>query len=136
MKGLYPPLSYAIFIALGIATLLAIMTLLNVFTSNVQKNYAYAQLDTLSETIRGEILKLYSTNAEGKFQLDLPTTIAGKQYIIELSQNDLNLSLVIGNEKIEAYRLVNISAAMSGSSSAPASIEIDRTGGNTFVRLV
>ena len=136
MKALYPPLSYAIFTALSIAALLAIMTVLNVFTDNIQKNYARAQLDMTSEMIRNEILKLYSTNAEGKFKLEIPNDIAGRQYTIELSQKYLNLSITVRNEKIETYRFVNISATMSGESYAPASIEIERTEGNTLVRLV
>ena len=57
MKALYPPLSYAIFIALSVVALLAIMTFTSVFTDGVQKNYAYAQLDFISESIRDEILK-------------------------------------------------------------------------------
>ena len=136
MKALYPPLSYAIFFALGIAVLLVIMTLISSFTDGVQKNYAYVQLNFISETIRDEILKLYSTNATGRFQLETPKSIAGRQYIIELDQNNLNLSLSIGGKKIEAYRLVNISASMSGRSYSPASIEVEKTDGNTFIRLV
>jgi hypothetical protein len=136
MKALYPPLSYAIFIALSIAALLAIMTLINAFTDSVQRNYASAQLSFVSETIRDEILKLYSTNATGTFQLEIPRDIAGRQYSIEMSQNDLNLSLTIGSKKIEAYRLVNISASMSGTSYPPASIEIEKISGNTIIRLV
>lgn len=136
MKALYPPLSYAIFIMLSLIALFAIMTLMNTFTDRVKTSYAYAQLDFVSESIRDEILELYSTNATGRFQLEIPRYIVGKQYIIEMDQNNLNLSLTVGNKKIESYRLVNISATMSGNSYSPASIEIEKIDGDTFIRLV
>ena len=136
MKALYPPLSYAIFLALSIAALIVIMTLISSFTDTIQKNYAYAQLNFVSEVIKDDILKMYATNATGRFQLEIPDEIAGKQYTIELNQNDLNLSLSIADKEIEAYRLINISASMSGRSSSPVSIEIEKVDGSTFIRLI
>jgi hypothetical protein len=136
MKALYPPLSYTLFIVISIAVLSVILVLMNTFTSGIQKNYAYSQLNYVAEVIRDDVLKLYSTNAEGRFQLSIPHDIIGKQYSIELNQENLTLSLVIKDEIIEVKRSINISAALSGRSYAPASIELNKTNGEVSIRLV
>ena len=136
MKALYPPLSYTLFIVISITVLSVILVLMNTFTGGIQKNYAYSQLDYVAEVIRDDILKLYSTNAEGKFQLSIPKDIIGKQYLIELNQENLTLSLNINNEIIEVKRSIIISVTLSGRSYAPVSIELNKTNGDISIRLV
>ena len=136
MKALYPPLSYTLFIAIGIIALSVIMVMINSFTDGVQKSYALSQLDYTSEVIRNEILRLYSTSADGKFQLYIPKDIVGKQYLIELNQKNLKLSLSVGGKIISVERLINTSATLSGKSYAPASIEMGKVNGDVFIRLV
>jgi len=136
MKALYPPLSYALFIAIGVVALSMIMVVINTFTDGIQRNYAYNQLDYAAEVIKDDILKLYSTNAEGRIDVDAPTEIAGKQYMIELNQNNLTLSLYVGNKLLEVNRSINIDASLSGRSYAPVSVEINKSNGDIFIRLV
>jgi hypothetical protein len=136
MKALYPPLSYALFIAIGVVALSMIMVVINTFTDGIQRNYAYNQLDYTAEVIKDDILKLYSTNAEGRVDVDAPTEIAGKQYMIELNQNNLTLSLYVGNKLLEVNRSINIDASLSGRSYAPVSIEMNKSNGDIFIRLV
>jgi hypothetical protein len=136
MKGLYPPLSYTLFIVISIAALSVILIMINTFSEDIQRNYARSQLNYVSENIRNDILKLYSTNAEGKFQLSVPKLIIEKQYLIELDQKTLKLSLDLTGGKIEVERFLNISATFSGSSFAPASIEMNKTDGEILIRLV
>ncbi len=136
MKALYPPLSYALFIAIGVVALSMIMVVINTFTDGIQRNYAYNQLDYTAEVIKDDILKLYSTNAEGRIDVDAPTEIAGKQYMIELNQNNLTLSLYVGNKLLEVNRSINIDASLSGRSYAPVSVEMNKSNGDIFIRLV
>ncbi len=136
MKALYPPLSYTLFIVIGIAALSVILVVVNIFSESIQRNYAYGQLNYVAEIIRQETLKLYSTNAEGRFQLEIPKDIIGKQYLIELNQKNLKLSLEFRDKRIEVERLVNVSASLSGRSYAPVSIEMNKTNGDISIRLV
>jgi len=136
MKALYPPLSYALFIAIGIIALSMIMVFINNFTDGIQRNYAYNQLDYTADVIKDDILKLYSTNAEGSIVVDAPTEIAGKQYMIELNQNNLTLSLYLGNRLLLVNRSINISASLSGRSYAPVSVEMKKSNGDVFIRLI
>ena len=136
MKAVYPPLSYALFIAISVVALSMILISMNLFTSNVQRNYARSQLDYVAELMRDDILELYSTNSNGTYQMPIPRDIAGKQYFIELQDKKVKLSLSIGDKTIETERLVNVSASLSGKSYAPVSVEMERIGGNTFIRLV
>jgi len=136
MKALYPPLSYALFIAIGIVALSMIMVFINNFTDGIQRNYAYNQLDYTADVIKDDILKLYSTNAEGRINVDAPTEIAGKQYMIELNQNNLTLSFYLGNKLLEVDRFINISASLSGRSYAPVSVEMEKSNGYVFIRLI
>jgi hypothetical protein len=136
MKALYPPLSYALFIAIGVVALSMIMVAINTFTDGIQRNYAYNQLDYTAEVIKDDILKLYSANAEGRIDVDAPTEIAGKQYMIELNQNNLTLSLYVGNKLLEVNRSINIDASLSGRSYAPVSVEMNKSNGDIFIRLV
>jgi len=136
MKALYPPLSYTLFIVISIATLSVILLTVNLFSENIQRDFAYSQLNYVKEVVRQDILKLYSTNAEGKFQLSIPKNIIGKQYSIELDQKNLKLSLEFKNKRIEAEGFVNVSASLSGKSYVPASIEMNRTDGDISIRLV
>ena len=136
MKALYPPLSYTLFIVISIAALSVILVVVNVFSENIQRDFARNQLTYVTEVIRQDILKLYSTNAEGKFGLPIPRTIIGKQYSIELDEKNLKLSLVFKNEKIEVEKLVNVSASLTGNSYAPASIEMNKTDGDISIRLI
>ncbi len=136
MKALYPPLSYTLFIVISIAALSVILVTVNLFSENIQRDFAFNQLSYVTEVVRQDILKLYSTNAEGKFQLSIPKNIIGKQYSIELNQKNLKLSLEFKNERIEAESFVNVSASLSGRSYAPASIEMNRTNGDISIRLV
>lgn len=136
MRAFYPQLSYTIFIVISIVALSIIMVTVNIFTDSIQRNYAYSQLNYVAEVLRHNILRLYSTNAEGKFQVSIPRDIIGKQYVIELNQKNLKLSLNIGNKIIEVERLVNISASLSGRSFAPVSIEMSKINENIFIKLV
>jgi hypothetical protein len=136
MKALYPPLSYALFIAIGIAALSMIMVFINNFTDGIQRNYAYNQLEYTADVIKDDILKLYSTGAEGRIDVNAPTEIAGKQYTIELNQNNLTLSLFMGNRLLEVNRSINIDASLSGRSYAPVSVEMEKLNGDVFIRLV
>ena len=136
MKALYPPLSYTLFIVISIAALSVILVVVNVFSENIQKNYAYNQLNYVAEVIRQEVLKLYSTNGEGRFQLPIPKDIIGKQYLIELYQKNLKLSLEFRDKKLEVERLINVSASLSGKSFAPVSIEMNKINGDIFIELI
>jgi len=136
MKALYPPLSYALFIAIGVAALAMIMVFINNFTDGIQRNYAFSQLGYTADVIKDDILKLYSTGAEGRIVVDAPTEIAGKQYAIELSQNILTLSLYMGNKLLEVNRSINIDASLSGRSYAPVSVEMEKSNGDVSIRLV
>lgn len=136
MKALYPPLSYTIFIVISIAVLSVILITINVFSEDIQRNYANSQLNYISEVTRNEVLRLYSTGAEGKFQLSIPRHIIGKQYLIELNQKNLKFSLQLKDRKLEIERSINISAFLSGSFYAPVSIEMNKTNGDVFIRLV
>ena len=136
MKALYPPLSYALFIAIGIAALSMIMIFINNFTNGIQRNYALNQLTYTADVIKDDILKLYSTGAEGRIEVDAPTQIAGRQYTIELNQNKLRLSLLLGDKLLEVNRSININAYLSGRSYAPLSIEMSKSNGDVFIRLV
>ena len=136
MKALYPPLSYTLFIAISVAVLAVVMVVVNLFSEDIQRNFAYSQLNYIAEVIRNDILRLYSSNAEGNFQLNIPRDIIGKQYLIELDQNNLKLSLEFKREKLEVERLINVSATFSGSSFAPASIDMYKTNGDVFIELV
>jgi len=136
MKALYPPLSYALFIAIGVVALSMIMVFINNFTDGIQRNYAYSQLDYTAEVIKDDILKLYSTNAEGRTDVDAPAEIAGKQYMIELNQNNLTLSLYVGSKLLEVNRSINIDASLSGRSYAPVAVEMNKSNGDIFIRLV
>jgi ABC-type lipoprotein release transport system permease subunit len=55
MKAVYPSLSYALFIVISIAALSVIMVVMNVFTDNIKRNYAYSQLNYVAEVIRDDI---------------------------------------------------------------------------------
>ncbi len=136
MKALYPPLSYALFIAISTVVLSLILVAINIFSENIQRDYAYNQLNYVAEVIRNEILKFYSTEAEGEIELSIPRSIIGKQYLIEFNQKNLKLSLEFKNEKIEVERFINISASFSGRSYVPASIEMNKVNGNVFIRLI
>ena len=136
MKALYPPLSYALFIAISIAVLSLILISINGFVEGLEKNYAYKSLDYVAESIKNEILRMYSTGAECKFQLFLPEEIVRKKYMIELSQNNLTVSLSFKGENMEVKRFINITATLNGSSYIPASIEMRKSSGNIFIELV
>jgi len=136
MKALYPPLSYTLFIVIGLAALSVILVIVNIFSENIQRNYAYGQLNYVAEVIRQDILRLYSTNAEGRFKLAIPNDIIGKQYLIELNQKNLKLSLEFKEKRIEVEHLVNVTASLSGNSYAPVSIEMNKTNGEISIRLV
>jgi len=136
MKALYPPLSYTIFIVISIAALSVILVTVNTFSENIQRDYARSQLDYIAEVIRQDILRLYSTNAEGRLQLSIPKDITGKQYLIELNQKNLKLSLNIRDEILEVERFINTNASLSGKSYAPVSIEMNKTDGDIFIRLI
>ena len=136
MKALYPPLSYTLFIVISIAALSVILVVVNTFSEDVQRNYARSQLNYVAEVIRQDILRLYSTNAEGRLQLSIPKDIIGKQYSIELNQKILKLSLPFKDKKIEVERLINTSASLTGKSFAPISIEMNKTNGDISIRLV
>ncbi|NIM47256.1 MAG: hypothetical protein GTN40_03815 [Candidatus Aenigmarchaeota archaeon] len=136
MKALYPPLSYTLFIVISIAALSIILIIVNTFSENIQRNYAYGQLNYIAEVIRQDILKLYSTNAEGRLELSIPKDIIGKQYLIELDQKNLKLSLEFKDERIEVERFINTSASLSGRFFAPVSIEMNKTNGDISIKLV
>jgi len=136
MKAFYPQLSYTFFIVISIVALAIILITVNMFTDSIQKNYAYGQLNYVAENMKNDILRLYSSNAEGRLELSAPKEIIGNQYTIEMNQKNLKLSLNFKDKKIEVQRFVNISASLSGKSYAPASIEMNRTGENIFIRLV
>ena len=113
-----------------------IMVFINNFTDGIQRNYAFSQLGYTADVIKDDILKLYSTGAEGRIVVDAPTEIAGKQYAIELSQNILTLSLYMGNKLLEVNRSINIDASLSGRSYAPVSVEMEKSNGDVSIRLV
>lgn len=136
MKGQYPSISYALFFVISVIVLSIVMLMMNSLTDSVQKNYARGQMNYIAESIRNDVLKLYSTNAQGKFEMSIPNYVVGKQYMIEFDQNKLRLTLDNRGNIIEVERYINITASLSGRSYSPASIELERTGGNTFIRLV
>ena len=136
MKALYPPLSYTLFIVISIAALSIILIVVNTFSEDIQRNYAYGQLNYISEVIRQDILRLYSTNAEGRLQLSIPKDVIGKQYLIEINQKNLKLSLEFRDERIEVECFINTSASLSGRLFAPVSIEMNKTNGDISIKLV
>ncbi|NIO44535.1 MAG: hypothetical protein GTN36_03210 [Candidatus Aenigmarchaeota archaeon] len=136
MKALYPPLSYTLFIVISIVVLSIILVAVNTFSEDIQRNYARSQLNYVAEVIRQDILRLYSTDAEGRLQLPIPKDVIGKQYSIELNQKNLKLVLPFRGREIEVQRFINTSASLTGKSFAPISIEMNKTNGDISIRLV
>ncbi len=136
MKAQYPSISYTLFIVISIMALSMMIISINTFTDNVEKNYANAQLNYAAEVLRDDILKLYSTNAEGEFQIGIPDKIIGKQYSVEFDQDRVRLSLIVVEKLMTAERLLNIDASFSGKSYAPVTLEMRKVSGNVFIRLI
>jgi len=124
MKAVYPTLSYTLFIVISLLVLSIILISVTGLIENMEKRYAYNQLNYAAEVVKDEILKIYATNSNGTIQLPLPRDVVGKRYTVEFYQNNLTVKVDVKGETIKADRLVNITATLSGKSYMPASIEM------------
>jgi len=137
MKGIYPFLSYTTLIAIGFVVLTLLLIFVFDLTTNIEEKHILSQLDYTAGYVKGEILKLYAANAEGKFKLSVPETIANKKYTIGLDQNNLTVKLILRNKPIEVTRTIKINATLTGLSYLPASIEMEKlSDGNILIRLI
>jgi hypothetical protein len=133
----HPILSHTALLVIGLIAMGMIVSSLSSSFSKTERNLVTVEADYIAESAKGKILEIYSLveqsdYSSGTFQLNLPERIGDKKYIILLDQNLLTLRVPFENDVIEVNKTMNIPADISGESTMPASVTVEKDGAITM----
>ena len=142
MKAITPIVSHSALLLIGLIAVSLIIISVSSSFSKTERDLIRGELNYIAETAKNKILEIYSlTNqtmeySNSSFQLNLPQKIGENKYLLMLDQENLTVSMSFKNEVIEIVKTLNIDAELTGEAYIPASILVEKTGGNVTINLV
>ena len=125
--------SHSTYLLIALVAVALILATFSSFRSNVEKVSIESSLNIIADTVKQEILKLYSSSDEsGKFEIPLQSRLGEKPFVISLSQNKISVSL----DDFLVEKNITISANLTGTASLPAFLVMNKIGDSKTISLV
>lgn len=137
-------LSHAIYLALGITVLGALMIYVGDIRVDMDEQTMNSQLSIVAESMRDDIFNLYLHSKDSgfvstgenisiaKINLYFPERIGGKDYTISLSEDTITLSSSLAI----VSREMDLDIDMEGTAKIPAYLELVRGSSGDTIRVV
>lgn len=90
MKGQYLTIEYTLFFAIGVAMVVIVYFIFSGLATTIKDQSSIYEMQRVGESIRGSIVDVFvaanRTNSSINYKLNIPTTISGCAYTIDVKQ--------------------------------------------------
>ena len=125
--------SHSVYLLIALVAIAMILYTFSSYRENIEKVSMTSNLNLIADTVKLEILKLYSSSEEsGKIEIPLQSDLGGKPFIVKLSQGEVTVEL----DNFQVKKQVFINANLDGMSYLPASLVLSNSGGVKTISLV
>ncbi len=124
--------SHSVYILIALIAIAMILATFSVFRGNIEKVSVESSLNIVADSVKLEILRLYSSSESGKIEIPLQSRLGEKPMIIRLSNGKISVEL--DNYKVE--KDIKINANLDGVSNLPAFLVLTTDSGVKTINLV
>ena len=124
--------SQSVYILIALVAVAMILVTFSSFRGNIEKVSVESSLNIIANTVKQEIINLYSSSESGKIEIPVQSKLGEKPFIIKLSSGKISVEL--DNYKVE--KDVKINANLNGVSNLPAFLVLSTDSGIKTINLV
>jgi len=125
--------SHSLYLLIALVAIVLIIGGFSAFRNDVEKISTESSLNLIADTVKQEIIRLYSSSEEsGKSEIPLQSRLGERPYIIQLASNKVIVTL----DGFEVEKKISINANLDGTASLPAFLVLSKTAGVKTISLV
>jgi hypothetical protein len=125
--------SHSVYLLIALVAISMILVAFSSLRDNIEKVSVVSNLNLIADTVKLDILKLYSSSEEsGKIEIPLQSELGGKPFIVKLSQGQVVVEL----DDFQVKKEVLINANLNGMANLPAYLVLSNIGGEKTINLV